>query len=33
MFMFVLGHLALALQVASVGYVAIRTVKDKGAGW
>jgi hypothetical protein len=33
MFMFMLSHLALALQAASIGYVAVRTVKDRGAGW
>jgi hypothetical protein len=33
MFTFALTHLALALQLTSIGYVALRTVRDKGAGW
>jgi hypothetical protein len=33
MFMFMLSHLALGLQAVAIGYVALRTVKDRGAGW
>jgi hypothetical protein len=33
MFVLVLSHLALAVQVAAIGYVTLRTVKDRGAGW
>jgi hypothetical protein len=33
MFTFILTHLAITLQTAAIGYVALRTVKDRGAGW
>jgi hypothetical protein len=33
MFMFVLAHLAIGMQLLAVGYVILRTVRDRGAGW
>jgi hypothetical protein len=33
MFTFMISHLALALQTVAIGYVTVRTIRDKGAGW